>query len=335
MHVSNLKADRHRKSGLTQSPVSSFKSQYFDLRPPGYAKKSYESNKNSLYFSGSFLRDEAPKKSRKENDSQNKTSFASSGRSTQKAINKKMDFAKMVMADEGELAKSDLAGRRKKHKKPITDYEEFLSQIESVDNSYQWSRLAEEILKRSDRSADFIGHKIEHISLKNSRSRSGRRRKGGQKEYMPSLLNKYFSFNPDKITSREALRNRKKSKVHLHERNSIEFSATKMTFDIIDPTTSVKVASTLTEANSQIFYSKGHRRRDFSNKGTKGPSLRYKRQTKEEDLTSWGSEQHRIECWASNEVGASTQPCIFLVSKVGECKHSLVSITNNFVNILK
>ena len=108
-------------------------------------------------------------KSRKGNNLFNKTSLAANGRFAAKAINKKVKLAKMVMADEGVLARSDLAGRRKKHKKPITDYEEFLSQIESVDNSYQWSRLAEEILKRSDRSADFIGHKIEHITLKNTR----------------------------------------------------------------------------------------------------------------------------------------------------------------------
>ena len=160
---------RHRKSDSSFS--KSIHNQYFDLRPLGYGR-------SKSYF-GKEDFDDINSKSKRENypfdDPEPTEKGSDSGL-----------LSDMAMADdiyENYHNLLSISNRKDVHNSPFTDYQNFLSTIDSEDSNYQWSRLAAEILKRSDRSADFIGHKIEHISKK-QRPRAGKRRKNSHASFI-------------------------------------------------------------------------------------------------------------------------------------------------------
>ena len=135
----------------------------------------------------------------------------------------------------------------------------------------------------------------------------------GERTPMPALLNKYFSFEPFSAFKEKANRRKDLKGLKKAYNNSMKPppSSGKLSFSVTD-----------SDTHSQIS---PYPIKDFPNKRTKATPQRYKRQTKggsKLSPTPKGFQQYRVECWAKNEIGASSQPCIFFVSKVGEYHES-------------
>lgn len=316
------------------------------------------------------------------------------------------------------------------HEERNLDYENFLIGYNDINDEYKWSRFAQEILKRSDRFADFIGHKIEHRLLPRMGSNANASANRGNKIYpfdSTIKLNEIFSnkhhaashknkghasSNPKQmLPSDRSLFGTQRLLLFKDEMGSLplsgrprqhvqdEPSLAKMTrelprrdesphpdtdgrramkqrsnlipgdggtfaTEIIDGDNTIRIHSVskgLPKSNrvlsttvmdgkkdtqrqktqvkkvkqNEVALIKNLRKEkinphDFDEKITRpigsskikailpGTSLSDPHIIGRRDAESWGLERHRVECWASNEVGASVKPCVFLISKVGE-----------------
>ena len=253
--------------------------------------------------------------------------------------------------------------------KEFLDYEEFLLGVDGRENRYRWSRLAEEVLKRSDRSADFIGHKIERIK---PRGNSSSHRNIFDVislsdilkpvSYVPSteyFIHSTVSSNSqyDNILPRNQFQGklseksyskkvshlmipRKKkntkflanlnlalSRVNLLPHGALleSLSATNMkaendfsSSETLDASVSEITKILVAHRNRSVVPAVKNESRLVSKYHLQDNLINTR--NKRSAASGWKSKKHkrRVECWASNSIGATKQPCIFLVSKIGK-----------------
>lgn len=214
------------------------------------------------------------------------------------------------------------------------DYEDFLSKIENLNNEYKWSRYAQEILARSGRAAKFIGHKIEKRIIYHNVNHNQ------SVNYNKLALSHLLSLTspPPSVTTHPLFVRRSRGSNSIraklfpvsqdiinHEQldrseNGEHYSNQLLTIHNIIQTNveQIDISSKNGEAKKHLQYinfpSNMRAHRGISEAKHSSGSRHFRRR----DVDTWGLERHRIECWASNEVGASVQPCVFLVSKVGK-----------------
>lgn len=286
----------------SEEPEKYFPGEYLDLRPSGYVEK--QNVKSNSHLNDNLVQNRSKRTHDEEIESKNNNLVGS-------------DF-----------------------RDPSVDYEEFISNIENANNEYRWSRFAQEILERTGRAADFIGHKIEKRVLFNqvNHSRSLNFNKLALAHFLslttavPSMLSKKY----------DSLRLLTENKLNNFRPNEYDIALQNSQGGLVKQYSNIEYPSQHGDdlryeyhqmRNKLIHENSGHKQSKLNipkknrhqqdadvfhgvsstNSDSSDPQ-RFRRR----DVDSWGLERHRIECWASNTVGASKQPCVFLISKVGE-----------------